>query len=116
MRSERPSMPSSSVMTRKPLSDAMKFTVFTRESRSAASRKCFRNMDPLAPVVATVRFSGGKDTVGAPRGLQCEASNAEDRDAAKASQGERWFYRFVIPTVSEVDGAGSAARQLGDEG
>src|SRR6266446_5253679 len=56
-------------MTRRPLSEAMKFTVFTRGSRSTVSRKCFRNSDPLAPVVATVRFSGGRrGKVGAPRG------------------------------------------------
>src|ERR1700674_5928385 len=56
-------------MTRRPLSEAMKFTVFTRGSRSTVSRKCFRNNDPLAPVVATVKFSGGRrGKVGAPRG------------------------------------------------
>src|SRR5258708_28945337 len=37
----------------------MKFTVLTRSSRSTVSRKYLRNMDPLAPVVDTVRFSGG---------------------------------------------------------
>src|SRR6202158_4028472 len=68
-RSERPSTPSSSAMTRRPLSEAMKFTVFTRASRSTVSRKCFRNIDPLAPVVATVRFFGiRRDKVGAPPG------------------------------------------------
>src|ERR1017187_7452920 len=47
----------------------MKFTVFTRESRSTVSRKCFKNSDPLAPVAATVRFSGiRRDKVGAPPG------------------------------------------------
>ena len=46
-------------MTRKALSEAMKFTVFTRSSRSTVNSKCFKNNDPLAPVVATVRFSGG---------------------------------------------------------
>src|ERR1035438_6597982 len=53
-------MPSSSARTRRPLSEAMKLTVFTRGSRSTVSRKRFRNKDPLAPVVATVRFSGGR--------------------------------------------------------
>jgi hypothetical protein len=37
----------------------MKFTVLIRSSRSTVSRKCLRKSDPLAPVVATVRFSGG---------------------------------------------------------
>jgi hypothetical protein len=71
----------------------MKFTVFTRGSRSMASRKCFRNIDPLAPVVATVRFSGA---AGAKWALHKRSSKprhpsrgleAEDRDAGKASQG-----------------------------
>src|SRR5579862_7149304 len=35
----------------------MKFTVFTLPSRSTASRNCLRKTEPLAPVVATVRFS-----------------------------------------------------------
>ena len=53
----------------------MKITVLTRESRSMARRKWFRNMDPLAPVVATVRFSGAVgDKVGAPSVIQVEAS------------------------------------------
>src|SRR5271170_6096781 len=69
----------------------MKFTVFTRASRSTASRKCFRNTDPLAPVVATVRFSGtGMGKVSAPRGsIEFRPRKFEDRDAAKASQGAR---------------------------
>src|SRR6266446_8883058 len=62
-------------MTRRPLSEAMKFTVFTRGSRSTVSRKCFRNNDPLAPVVATVRFSGGSR---GKAGLH-EAPNARPR-------------------------------------
>ncbi len=47
-------------MTRKALSEAMKFTVRMRGSRSTAASRCLRNKDPLAPVVATVRFSGGR--------------------------------------------------------
>jgi len=31
-------------------------TVLTRRSRSSRSRNCLRNSDPLAPVVATVKF------------------------------------------------------------
>src|SRR5260370_40784415 len=61
-------------MTRRPLSEAMKFTVFTRGSRSTGSKKCFRNSDPLAPVVATIRFSGARGKVGLH-----EASNARPR-------------------------------------
>jgi hypothetical protein len=53
-------------MTRRPLSEAMKFAVLIRRSRSTVSRKCLRNSDPLAPVVAMVRFSGGRIRGGAP--------------------------------------------------
>src|SRR5271157_4337809 len=59
MRSDRPRRPSSSAITRRALSEAMKLTVWTRRSRSTARRKCRRKMAPLAPVVATVRFCGG---------------------------------------------------------
>src|SRR5215831_16420989 len=58
MRLLRPRSPSSSAMTRSALSEAMKFTLSIRGSQSTAYRKCFRNNEPLAPVVATVRFCG----------------------------------------------------------
>src|SRR5579863_1746212 len=47
-------------MTRKALSEAMKFTVRMRGSRSTVASRCLRNNDPLAPVVAIVRFCGGR--------------------------------------------------------
>src|SRR5260370_27784275 len=60
MRLERPFNPNSSARTRKALSEAIKFTVFTRSSRITARSRRLRKMDPLAPVVATVRFCGGE--------------------------------------------------------
>src|SRR4029077_16826551 len=90
-------------MTRSPLSEAMKFTVFTRGSRSTVSRKCFRNNDPLAPVVATVRFSGARKARSALHELDLSARprKTEDRDAAKASQGEGRSWLICHPERSE---------------
>src|SRR5882762_6862500 len=80
----RPWMPSSSARTRRPLSEAMKFTVLMRASLSTASRKCFRNREPLAPVVATVRFWGawlGKEAPGYDR--SCDLRTFEHREASE---------------------------------
>src|ERR1035438_593286 len=91
-------MASSSAMTRSPLSEAMKFTVFTRESDSTVSRKCFRNIDPLAPVVAMVRFSGaGEGNVLGSTTRFRGVSKSEHRVEPRASQGGLRFvsgYRF----------------------
>src|SRR5450755_761230 len=81
-------MASSSAITRSPLSEAMKFTVFTRESDSRVSRKYFKNIDPLAPVVATVRFSGpGKGNVLGSTSRLRGVFEFEHRDGLRASQG-----------------------------
>jgi len=50
----RPVMPSSSAITRSALSEAMKFTVSTRSSRSRDNSSARVNIAPLAPVAATV--------------------------------------------------------------
>src|SRR5258708_24462777 len=68
MRLERPFNPNSSARTRKALSEAIKFTVFTRSSRITARSRGLRKMDPLAPVVATVGFCGGGVGEAPPRG------------------------------------------------
>src|SRR5512146_2423274 len=52
----RPLIPSSSAMTRKALSEAMKLMVCTRASRSSSRSSSRRKVAPLAPVVATVMF------------------------------------------------------------
>src|SRR5579864_7999483 len=84
----RPRRPSSSARTRRPLSEAMKFTLWMRSSRSTASRKCLRKIEPLAPVVATVRFWGGWFGNGTPWAI---ARSSEHREAADGkSRQEPW--------------------------
>src|SRR4030095_10487153 len=87
---ERPFSPSSSAITRRPLSEAMKFTVLTRLSRLMASRKCLRNKEPLAPVVATVRFSGadkGKKFSSEAKRSQHEHRDGPDAKSRKSGRG-----------------------------
>src|SRR5580658_3036087 len=52
----RPEIPSSSAITRKPLSETIRLMLPTRSSRSRVSSRCLGKMEPLAPVMATVRF------------------------------------------------------------
>ena len=57
-------------------------------------------MDPLAPVVATVKFSGVRGKGGAPQGLDSlRASKTEDRDRVIASQGV-YGIRFTISAAA----------------
>src|ERR1700692_788289 len=85
----------------------MKFTVFTRESRSRVSRRDFRKTEPLAPVVATVRFSTVDGKVSSSARHQSGASKAEDREAWKASQGGA---RFSMATTGILRSRRSVAQ------
>src|SRR6266481_4731528 len=112
MRLLRPLIASSSANTRSALSDAMKFTVFMRSSRSAACKKARVNSAPLAPVAATVStWAVGCNGFGIYRCkfLSTRLTGTENREvsASKSSRGS-----FMDSPFSTRARRRTAAQQL----